>query len=161
MLGKLTREEIDAVLESSINGRIGYTDGTKIYIVPVSYAYSSDYLVLHSKEGHKISSMRLHPSVCFEVDQIHDQVKWKSVVLWGEFEEIMDPKERYYAMKFLVSRIIHTKLSESLHLPHDHVDEEYYLEPGENRPVVYRIRIKDRSGRFEDHEHHHHDHHAG
>lgn len=150
MLGKLNTDQIDAVLTANITGRIGCTDGAKVYIVPVSYAFNGDYLIAHSKEGMKVSMMRAHTQVCFQVDEIDDYANWRSVIVWGEYEEITDPRERYYAMKFLVSRLMHVKMSETAGLKEMHEEMEQKHEPEHVlRPVVYRIRIKQKTGRFE------------
>ncbi|MEI3797112.1 hypothetical protein SAMN05660461_1033 [Chitinophaga ginsengisegetis] len=150
MLGKLNLDQIDQVLAKNVTGRIGCTDGQKVYIVPVSYAFNNAYLVIHSREGMKIDMMRQHPHVCFQVDEITDMANWRSVVLWGDYEEITDPKERFYAMKFLVSRLAHLQVSETAGVSDMHEEIATERMP-ENiiRPIVYRIRITEKTGRFE------------
>ncbi|MCK7557180.1 pyridoxamine 5'-phosphate oxidase family protein [Chitinophaga sedimenti] len=76
-----------------------------------------------------------------------DQTNWRSVVVWGKYEEITDARERYYAMKFLVSRLLHLKLTEALAV-HEH-GEAHPSNNGEKRPVIYRIRIAEKVGRYE------------
>jgi nitroimidazol reductase NimA-like FMN-containing flavoprotein (pyridoxamine 5'-phosphate oxidase superfamily) len=142
MSGTLASEQIDQVLCANVTGRIGCTDGTKMYIVPVSYVFNGSYLIAHSKEGMKIDMMREHPYVCFEVDETADDANWRSVLVWGDYEEITDPKERYYAMKSLVSHLMHIKVNETASMQEP--PQEQLL-----RPVVYRIRIKEKTGRFE------------
>ena len=150
MLGKLSLEEINQVLSHNFTGRIGCTDGQRVYIVPVSYAYNETYLIAHSREGLKIDMMRAHPAVCFQVDEIHDPTHWRSIICWGEYEEITQQKERYYAMKFLVSRLAHLHVSETAGMQDMH-DELHNPESSAQliRPIVYRIRISERTGRFE------------
>ncbi|CAL1518879.1 pyridoxamine 5'-phosphate oxidase family protein [Chitinophaga sp. MM2321] len=150
MLGKLSLDEIDQVLTNNHTGRIGCTDGEKVYIVPVSYAFNKTYLVAHSKEGMKIDMMRKRPQICFQVDEIADMANWRSVVVWGNYEEVIDPKERYYAMKFLVSRLSHMPASETAGVAEMHREmEEPVVYNNIIRPVVYRIRITEKTGRFE------------
>lgn len=144
MSGTLASEQIDQVLCANVTGRIGCTDGTKIYIVPVSYVFNGSYLIAHSKEGMKIDMLREHPHVCFEVDETADDANWRSVLVWGDYEEITDPKERYYAMKSLVSHLMHIKVNETAGMQEQEPPQEQLL-----RPVVYRIRIKEKTGRFE------------
>lgn len=149
MLGTLTPVEIDQVLATNVTGRIGYLDEGRVCIVPVSYAFSGGYLVMHSREGRKLRCMRKHPEVCFEVDEVLDQGNWRSVVIWGIYEEVMEARERYYAMKYLVGRLLHMKVSETLAI-HDHTaGQPGNNDAGEKRPVIYRIRIQEKSGRFE------------
>ncbi|UPK72716.1 pyridoxamine 5'-phosphate oxidase family protein [Chitinophaga filiformis] len=150
MLGTLSQKQIDELLTRNVTGRIGCHDGDHIYIVPVSYAYNEKYIIAHSREGLKIEMMRKNPKVCFEVDEIHDLGNWQSAIAQGTYEEITDERERYYAMKFLVSRLKHLKIGETARLPHMAIEggaEEDV--PVELRPVVYRIRLDHLTGRFE------------
>jgi uncharacterized protein len=150
MLGTLNNHEMEDLLFRNVTGRIGCREGDRIYIVPVSYAYNEKYVIAHSEEGLKIRMMRKNPNVCFEVDEIGDLGNWKSVVGSGRFEEILDEKEKYYAMKFLVSRLMHLKVSQTARLPQlvgDEIEEMPVASP--MRSVVYRIRIECLTGRFE------------
>lgn len=151
MLGELTPEQIDEVLLKHTAGRIGCTDGLKTYVVPISYAFNGTYLAAHSRPGMKIDIMRKNPFVCFQVDEIDDHANWRSVIVWGNYEEVTDPKERYYVMKFLVGHLLQQHhASETAGVP------EMSLELAQSehelpvlRSVVYRIRIKEKTGRFE------------
>lgn len=150
MLGSLTAQQIDQVLLNNITGRIGCYDGQKSYIVPISYVYNDDYIIAHSREGMKINMMRKNPQVCFQVDEIKDMSNWKSVVSWGKYEEIRDNRERYYAMKFLVSRLMHFTISETARLPEMELHNGANIyKPEEVRPVVYRIKLEEKTGRYE------------
>jgi len=150
MLGTLSQQQIEELLTRNVIGRIGCHDGDRIYVVPVCYAYNERYVIAHSREGLKIEMMRKNPKVCFEVDDIRDLSNWKCVIAQGFYEEITDEREKYYAMKFLVSRLKHLKVSETARLPHmaldGAVDEP---SPGVIRPIVYRIRLSSLTGRFE------------
>lgn len=150
MLGILTEQEIEDVLLRNVTGRIGCNDGQRTYVVPVSYVYNNKYVIAHSREGLKIDIMRKYPRVCFEVDEMQDLVNWRSVIAWGQYEEVTDERERYYAMKFLVSRLLHLQVSETARLPHAAGDDHAYENrPEVLRPIVYRIRLEERTGRFE------------
>ncbi|MBO9729683.1 MAG: pyridoxamine 5'-phosphate oxidase family protein [Chitinophaga sp.] len=150
MLGKLSNEEIDQVLSGNVIGRIGCTNNESVYIVPINYAFNDTYIVAHSQEGMKIEMMRKHPEVCFQVDEIVSLTNWRSVIIWGKYEEITDPRERYYAMKFLVSRLSRVRASETAGVAQMHEEmEQNGTLSNIIRPVVYRIRINRKTGRFE------------
>ncbi|WBM79337.1 pyridoxamine 5'-phosphate oxidase family protein [Cryobacterium breve] len=87
MLGELNAREIDAVLHTSVVGRIGCHSDGRTYIVPITYAYDGDTVYAHSAAGTKVEMMRANPAVCFEVEQLDDLASWRTVVAWGEFEE--------------------------------------------------------------------------
>ncbi|MGO4292172.1 pyridoxamine 5'-phosphate oxidase family protein [Chitinophaga sp. RAB17] len=150
MLGKLNNDEIDQVLASNIMGRIGCTDKEKVYIVPVNYAFNDTYITVHSQEGMKVEMMRKHPHICFQVDEIISPANWRSVIVWGDYEEVMDPREKYYAMKFLVGRLSRQHVSETAGV--SQMTQEMGIQQTSIniiRPVLYRIRIHEKTGRFE------------
>ncbi|MEI8059614.1 MAG: pyridoxamine 5'-phosphate oxidase family protein [Ferruginibacter sp.] len=149
MIGKLTNEQIDDVLRDNILGCIGCSDGNKTYIVPVSYAFDGNCILAHSVEGMKIEMMRNNPDVCFEVGEIKSFSNWKSVITWGKYQELTDERDRYYAMKIFVDRMIHIKTSKTAILPRMKEKEIHPHLPENVRPVIYRIIITEKTGRFE------------
>lgn len=151
MLGILDDQKINDVLESNIVGRLGYTDGHRIYIIPISYYFfNRKYIFAHSREGQKIEILRKNPDVCMEVDEISTLSNWKSVVVWGKYEEITDARERYYALDLLIRKINKYRIKEmnilSSELPEI---EESMVIPDREKTIVYRILIEKKSGRFE------------
>lgn len=147
MLGELNKSQIDDVLQQEMVGRIGCYANNKIYVVPVSYAYDGRYIYAHSKEGKKIEMMRKNPQVCFEVDAMENLANWRGVIIWGKYEELKDPKDQERGMKILQDRFAPVITSETAHRHHamraPHVIEK------ETKAIIYRIAIKERSGRFE------------
>jgi nitroimidazol reductase NimA-like FMN-containing flavoprotein (pyridoxamine 5'-phosphate oxidase superfamily) len=149
MIGRLSNEQMEALLSANVLGRIGCSDGTKIYVVPVNYVYDGKYIIAHSVEGMKIRMMRKNPSVCFEVDEMKSFTNWKSIILWGEYQELSEERDRYYAMKLFVDRMMHMKISETAVLPEMSEKRVHPRSPGNIRPVVFRIVISEKTGRYE------------
>jgi nitroimidazol reductase NimA-like FMN-containing flavoprotein (pyridoxamine 5'-phosphate oxidase superfamily) len=149
MIGILREEQIEEVLLSNILGRIGCGDGSRIYVVPVNYVYEGNSIIAHSAEGMKIQMMRKNPQVCFEVDEMKSFTNWKSVIAWGEYEEITDATEKYEAMKLFVDRTLRLKISETAVLPELASERVHPRSPGMIKPVIYRIRLTEKTGRFE------------
>ena len=148
MLGELTPEQINAVLFNEVVGRVGcYAEG-RTYVVPITFVFDGDAVYAHSAEGLKITMMRANPHVCFQVDQRENLVNWRSVVAWGVYEELQG-KEALDALQILVARLMPLVTSETLRLP-----EGLSLvgaKPLTDAPktVIYRIRLTERTGRFE------------
>jgi uncharacterized protein len=149
MIGKLNYDQIEAVLKDNVLGRIGCNDGKKTYVVPVSYAYDGNSIIAHSVLGMKIEMMRANPAVCFEVDEMKSFTNWKSVIAWGEYKELTDGLERHNAMKFFVNRMMHKQISETAVVPE--MSEPFVHEHSSAalEAIVYRILIKEKTGRFE------------
>lgn len=149
MIGNLTDEQIEEVLKENILGRIGCNDGQKTYVVPINYVFDGKYIIAHSLEGMKIKMMRKNPQVCFEVDEMKSLTNWKSVVAWGEYQELTDERDRYYAIKLFVDRMMHMKISETAIPPETSESRVHPRSPGNIKPVIYRIVLDKLTGKFE------------
>lgn len=149
MIGRLNDEQIDEVLRANVLGRIGCTDGTKMYVVPINYVYDGKFIIAHSVAGMKIEMMRRNPEVCFEVDEVKNFTNWKSVIAWGQYQELTAERERYAAMKLFVDRMIRMKISETAVPPEISDTRVHPRSPGNIRPVIYRLLLTEKTGRFE------------
>jgi len=144
MLGELNKREIIDLLERQFIGRLGCHADGETYVVPVNYAYQNNAVYAHSGEGKKIEMLRANPKVCFQVDEIDSMFKWKSVILWGTFEELKG-EERQQAMQGLILRIM-PKTDDPSRAPSHAISSSLY-----DSLIVYRINIKEATGRFEAH----------
>ena len=148
MFGRLQEQEIEEILTRQYVGRLGCSSNGRTYIVPISYAYDGSYLYFHAvHEGTKIQMMRENPQVCFQADSMENMANWKSVICWGVFEELTEEQERTEALKVLLGRELPIITSQTVKLtpswpfqPHDYNDI---------KGIVFRIRITEKSGRFE------------
>lgn len=147
MLGVLSREQSEHVLRSELLGRIGCYASGKVYIVPVTYVFTNNYIYAHSKEGLKIKIMRKNPKVCFEVESRENMGNWRSVIAWGKYEELKTLSGQNKAMKILNDRLLPFLVSESVK-PAQVKDPPLQVEK-EFKPVIYRISVEEISGRYE------------
>ncbi|MBL7876262.1 MAG: pyridoxamine 5'-phosphate oxidase family protein [Cyclobacteriaceae bacterium] len=148
MLGELSREEIENVLSSNVIGRIGCTGGGRVYVVPVTYVYDNGYVIGHTKEGMKIEFLRKNPECCFEVDEMKEISRWRSVIAWGTFEEL-EGAEADKAMEKLLARLMPLVPSETSHASRMGPTSSKRISTQGNNPIVYRILLKEKSGRYE------------
>jgi nitroimidazol reductase NimA-like FMN-containing flavoprotein (pyridoxamine 5'-phosphate oxidase superfamily) len=144
MVGELTQNEIGDILTNTSIGRIGCTDGVRVYIVPMLFRLEENAIVCFSLEGLKIEMMRQHPSVCFEVDRIKDAEHWKCVIINGVFEEITDKNELdelrpRYTEYFLRKRATLTSAIQT--------EGTLNIDLSDSLQVFFRIRFKDITGR--------------
>jgi hypothetical protein len=147
MLGKLTETQINNLLTRQAVGRIGYYDGVKSYITPVTYVYDGKYIYGQTNKGLKLSVMRSNPSVCFEVDAMTGISNWESVIAWGRFEELQD-EAGVEARKFLYNGVLDLLTEKAVH-PHEHGSCQLVDDSNRIKEFVYRIRITEKEGRFE------------
>lgn len=147
MLGKLKNEEVEELIRNQFVGRIGCYAGDIVYVVPVSYAYDGTYIYGRTFEGMKVDMMRKNPRICFEVDDTKNLGNWQSVIAWGEFEELNEKEERTKALQTLLDRALPLISSETMH-----ITPQWPFPPedaGNVEGIVYRVRLTDKTGRFE------------
>lgn len=147
MLGTLTEIQMNNLLTMQAVGRIGYSDGKKSYITPVTYAFDGSYIYGQTNEGLKLDLMRINPFVCFEVDSMLNMANWESVIIWGYFEELKD-KVALKAREYMYNRILDLLTSSTVDL-HEHRSPHDTKETNRIKRIMYRIRITEKSGRFE------------
>ncbi len=147
MLGELSNEQIDDLLRSEVIGRIGCHADSKTYIVSINYAFDGESIIGHTSEGLKIQMLRQNPKVCFEVSKVENMSNWKSAIIWGVFEELQGYDARF-AMQKLINRI--QPLITSEQSEQSHGIESHVLDSGGTKTVVYRIKILEKTGRFEE-----------
>jgi uncharacterized protein len=147
MLGNLSPSEIESVLQSQLVGRIACSANGETYVVPISYAYDGDFIYCHTTEGKKIEMMRLNPSVCFEVDRMEDMANWQSVIIYGTFAELHEPKEKREGIDKLLNRYLPMRSSVTTHLGAHW--PFHPSEPEEIHGIIFRVSIKEKTGRFE------------
>lgn len=148
MIHNLTDDQIDHIVRSQMIGRIGCSAKGKVYVVPTAYAYDGNYIYAHAKEGMKINVMRKHPRVCFQLDVIENLASWRSVILWGEYEELTSRPLQLKAIKLLNDRFTPVTMSESAK-PSANVPRGPEKVEKLKRAVLYRISISEKSGRYE------------
>jgi nitroimidazol reductase NimA-like FMN-containing flavoprotein (pyridoxamine 5'-phosphate oxidase superfamily) len=150
MIGKLTFEEIESLLRQQFVGHLGCQDKNIVYVVPVSYAYDGGYIYCHSFEGQKVAMMRNNPKVCFQVDEMKDMANWKSVITWGNFEEIDGEMERRKALHILSARRLPISSSITTHLGETwpFTDEGANVLKGIDG-LFFRILLKEKTGEYE------------
>jgi len=147
MIESLSDQEIMNVVSNSVIGRLGCHADATTYVVPISFAYDSGYIYARSFEGMKVKMMRQNPEVCFQVDEMQSMADWKSVIMWGTFEELEKKADREMGLKILLSRILPNVSSETVKFTPEWPFASENL--SEIEGIVFRIRIREMSGRME------------
>ncbi len=134
MIGLLALDEIESMLRRHHVGRLACSANDRPYVVPINYAYDGDNVYACATPGRKIEVMREQPLVCLEVDEIEGPTSWRSVVAEGVYEELTDAYRRRAALALLNG-----------HGP----GPVPRVTDASSRLVVFRLRLTDKSGRFE------------
>ncbi|MBE7172923.1 MAG: pyridoxamine 5'-phosphate oxidase family protein [Williamsia sp.] len=150
MFHSLTSIEIEDMLKHQLIGHLGCQADGMVYVVPISYAYEDGFIYARTQEGMKINMMRKNPAVCFQVEVTSDLANWKSVIAWGEYEELTDPEERKKGLNVLLKRILPVVTSETMKITADWPYAPDDL--NEITGIIFRIEIRDKTGRVENKE---------
>ena len=149
MLGELNEEQVNNVLASQVLGRLACTDGLQPYIVPVTYCYDGKYIYGQTNDGTKLDIVRKNPNICFQVDMMTDMANWQSVLVFGQFEELTEgDAESQIARETLFARVFSLMTSSTVHA-HEHEPGTAVDDSNRVKPVMYRIVITRKTGRFE------------
>lgn len=149
MFGQLSPQEIEDLLDTETVARLGCHADGRTYVVPITYVYDGRNLIGHSAEGRKIWMMRANKNVCVEIDRMYNHANWRSVVAWGEYEEL-GGDEALKAKEMLIARFKPKLTSASASPERATYADHGALEGGpRNKAVIYRIKLTEKTGRFE------------
>jgi len=81
------------------------------------------------------------------VEDTLNLTNWKSVVCWGEFEEIRSEPGRRQATRMLLDRALPILSSETMHITPDWPFSDFDVDDVEG--VLFRIRLCKKTGRCE------------
>ncbi len=94
---RMTTEEIDAFLTEQGVGLLALADGGDAYAIPISFGYDGERAVFSywhfGTETHKEEYTEATRRACLAVYDVCSPVNWRSVLAFGELEEI--PTERW------------------------------------------------------------------
>jgi nitroimidazol reductase NimA-like FMN-containing flavoprotein (pyridoxamine 5'-phosphate oxidase superfamily) len=74
-------------------GHLACSHGTQSYVTPFSYAYHENFIYSFATVGRKVEWMRANPLVCVEVERIVNREEWRTVVIFGRFQELHNSRE--------------------------------------------------------------------
>jgi uncharacterized protein len=139
MMGDLTAQEVEEVLESEVLGRVAYISDGRPCLIPVTYVYDSEFgdVYVHSAEGTKVRAMRANPEVCFEVEQIRDMANWRTVIARARFEDLWPDREER-AMDLLAAKFAPLRVNEKS--PPPRLEDAHRIH-GVTRSVLYRLHL--------------------
>jgi hypothetical protein len=109
------REAIDAIIRESRLCRLGLTDGTQPYVVPLFFGYDGEALYLHGAPvGRKIDILRLNNRVCVEFDLLgalrpsEEACRWsagyRSVIGFGTAELVEGPDAKRAMLALIMAQ---------------------------------------------------------
>jgi nitroimidazol reductase NimA-like FMN-containing flavoprotein (pyridoxamine 5'-phosphate oxidase superfamily) len=136
MMTMLNESEARRLFQYARVARLGCIVKGEPYVVPINCIIEDNHLYSHSLPGLKISGLRENPSACVQVDEVESDLKWRSAIAFGKFEEITKQNERADVLTKLLRRF-------PLLTP---VESAIALDGASPSVIVFRIRIERLSG---------------
>ena len=101
---RMAQGEITALLLRGTYGHLGCSRDDNPYVVPMNYVFDAQFIYFFTTEGTKTEYMAANHKVCFQVEEITDERRWRSVMVTGQAERITAPAETERAMGLIVER---------------------------------------------------------
>lgn len=136
MFVRLSEDESRRMLIAARLARLGCIVDGGPYIVPINYYFEDDCAYSHSLPGLKVSALRENPRACVQVDEIESDLCWRSVLAFGNYEEITTPGERRSVLGKLLDRF--PTLTP--------VESAIAADAGPPPVIIFRIRIVSMTG---------------
>ena len=147
MILKLAKSNCIRLLRDNYIGHLAYIYKNHPYVVPVTYYYDSGShaMIGYSSIGHKIKALRQNPAVSLEISEIISVNNWRSVVVYGKYDEYLGSSAKISLHKFSegVKEIIKIKEGKNLNFLSEFSSKIYK----DGIPVVFKIDIDDMTGR--------------
>ena len=133
---ELQREECIEILARNRVGRIAYTHGDRVNIEPIHYMLDAEWLLFRTSKGSKVALLHHNPWVAFEVDEVEEMFRWRSVVVHGVVQTMsadVNGQEQFDKAIEALRRLIPGSLTED--------------DPVSFRDVVLRLHLSELTGR--------------
>jgi uncharacterized protein len=140
-IDELSRNECVEFTNRNTLGRLACALHNQPYIVPINFAYESGCIYAFSTLGKKIEWMRENPKVCLSIDEIANETQWTSVLVNGEYEELVEPRfaeERDHARNLLEKRC---RWWQTAFAERQTKDGDQLMDP-----IFFRIKVQSMSG---------------
>lgn len=141
LINEISEDECRDVLANATIARLACCLDNQPYVVPIALSYEADFLYFFSTVGKKIEWMRANPRVCIQVDSVTAQSEWVSVIVNGEYQELVEPRftdERNHARK-LIEKRHHWWLNAM-------AERRAQVRDQDITPIFFRIRITSMTG---------------
>jgi hypothetical protein len=112
--GSYDRAQVDAILDEGLICHVGFVHRGQACAIPTIYARAGDSIFLHGSTANRMLRAVLEPGretclcvtlvdgLVFARSAFHSSMNYRSVVLYGQAEEVTDPVEKHEALRTVV-----------------------------------------------------------
>ncbi len=101
---EMSQGEMVALLLRGKRGHLGCARDNHPYVVPMHYAFDGECLFFFTTEGTKTEFIAANHEVCFQVEEVTNESRWSSVMLFGRAERVLKSEEMERAMQLITER---------------------------------------------------------
>jgi nitroimidazol reductase NimA-like FMN-containing flavoprotein (pyridoxamine 5'-phosphate oxidase superfamily) len=141
-IDEMSSKEIHELLHQVGYGHLGCIHAGKPYVMPMRYYLEGSDIYLLTTVGMKTHDLDANPEVCLQVEEIHDLLHWRSVIVNGRAERLTAQPDIDHVMQFIKDR--NPTLSPAIN--RTWIDSWGRAEVA----VIYRIHPSEMSGRTTD-----------
>jgi nitroimidazol reductase NimA-like FMN-containing flavoprotein (pyridoxamine 5'-phosphate oxidase superfamily) len=100
---ELDNNEITELLAHVGYGHLACSLHDQPYLVPIHYAYEAPNIYIYTTEGKKSEILEKNARICLQVEDVNSNTHWKSVIVTGVAERLIDQEKREAALKAIVA----------------------------------------------------------
>ena len=100
-IDEMGQKEIHELLHKVGYGHLGCIGEGYPYIVPMHYYLKDSEIYIFTTVGMKTEYMDANPKVCLQIEEVHDPVHWRSVVVNGRAERLTEQQDIDRVMQFV------------------------------------------------------------
>ncbi|MBE9135692.1 pyridoxamine 5'-phosphate oxidase family protein [Nodosilinea sp. LEGE 07088] len=103
-IDEMGQKEIHELLHKVGHGHLGCIGEGRPYVVPMHYYLKDSEIYIFTTIGMKTQYMDANPEVCLQIEEIHDLLHWRSVVVTGQVERLTEQRDIDQAMLLVKAR---------------------------------------------------------
>ena len=141
-IDEMGQKEIHELLHKVGYGHLGCIGEGHPYIVPMHYYLKDSEIYIFTTVGMKTQYMDANPEVCLQIEEVHDLLHWRSVLVNGRAERLTEQQDIDRVMQFVKTQ--NSTLSPAIN--------RTWIDAGGRAEVavIYRLHPIEMSGRTTD-----------
>jgi len=141
-IDEMGQKEIHELLHKVGYGHLGCIHEGKPYVIPMNYYLEDSDIYLFTTIGMKTHDLDANPEICLQVEEIHEPLHWRSVIVNGRASRLTEQED--------IDRVMHL-VKERNPMLSPAINRTWTDSQGRAEVIaIYRIHETEMSGRTTD-----------